>query len=297
MARLAVALALLAFAPGAQARTVTLAYDAVYAHETVVDSAPAGDSVGDRQVADGSLRDLAGTNVGKFQFVCRYVAIVAGDAHEQCTGTGGTADGKISFSGPARKSDVDHSWTFKGVSGALRGARGRGLVHDATMNDSVVIIEAKLARAGAHLSDGVVPRTAANRRFVKRATAACAAEAKALRALPPFPLMDFDPLNPDPSQLPAVGQFFSGPGDARPLERTLIKRLKKLGAPTDGASIWRRVTAGVPKLIAGQTEQINAALASDVPRFVAAVKAGDRIVEPFSFATRAFGTPRCDVTG
>jgi hypothetical protein len=76
----------------------------------------------------------------------------------------------------------------------------------------------------------------------------------------------------------------------------LIKRLKKLGAPPDGASIWRRVTGGLPKLIAGQTEQIDAALASDVARFVAAVKAGDRIVEPYSFATRAFGVARCDVT-
>ena len=295
MARLSLALVVLAFAPVAQARTVTLAYDAVYAHATVVDNAPAGDSVGDRQVADGSLHAYGGKRVGTFRFVCRYVAIVNGDAHEQCTGTGGTADGKISFSGPARKSDVDHTWTFRGVSGALRGARGRGAVHDATGNDSVVVITAKLARP-AHLPDGVVPRVVANRGFIRKATAACAAEHRGLRQLPPFPLNDFDPLNPDPSQLPTVGQFFNGPGDARPLERTLIRRLTKLGRPKVGASIWRAVTRGLPKLIAGQTEQTNAALASDVARFVAAVHGGDRIVEPFSFAARAFGAPGCDVT-
>jgi hypothetical protein len=295
MTRVLAAVAVLAFAASAQARRVTLAYDAVYTHATVVDNAPAGDSVGDRQVAGGSLRDIAGRKVGTFEFVCRYVAIVNGDAHEQCTGTGGTRDGKISFSGPARKSDIDHTWTFKGTSGVLRGAHGRGLVHDATMNDSVVIIDATLARRG-KLPDGVVPRTPANRRFIRRATAACTTEAKGLRALPPFPLTDFDPLDPDPSQLPTVGQFFNGAGDARPLERTLIKRLKKLGKPPDGASIWRRVTGGLPKLIAGQTEQIDAALASDVARFVAAVRAGDRIVEPYSFATRAFGVARCDLT-
>jgi hypothetical protein len=56
------------------------------------------------------------------------------------------------------------------------------------------------------------------------------------------------------------------------------------------------VTSGLPKLIAGQTEQTDAALAADVARFVASVRAGDRIVEPFSFAARAFGAPGCDVT-
>jgi hypothetical protein len=295
MLRVLTVLAVLAFAVPAQARKVTLAFDAVYTHAQVVDNAPAGDSVGDRQVAGGDLRDITGKKVGTFQFVCRYVAIVDGDAHEHCTGTGGTRDGRISFAGPARKSDIDHTWTFKGTTGALSGAHGRGLVHDATMNDSVVIIEATLSRA-AKLPDGEVPRSPANRRFIKRAVAACATEHKALRALPPFPLTNFDPLNPDPSQLPSVGQFFSGPGDARPLERALIKRLKKLGRPTEGAAIWRRVTGGLPKLIAGQTEQTDAALASDVARFVAAVHAGDRIVEPLSFATRAFGAAGCDVT-
>jgi hypothetical protein len=296
MARVLASLAVLCLtASAAQARTVTLAYDAVYAHATVVDNAPAGDSVGDRQVASGSLHAYGGRRVGTFQFVCRYVAIVNGDAREQCTGSGQTADGKIAFSGPARKSDIDHSWTFKGLTGALRGARGRGAVHDATRNDSVVVITARLARP-AHLPDGLVPRSAANRSFIRHATAACAAEHRALRQLPPFPLDNFDPLNPDPAQLPTVGQFFNGPGDARPLERTLIKRLAKLGRPKVGASIWRGVTRGLPKLIAGQTDQTDAALASDVARFVASVHAGDRIVEPFSFAARAFGAPGCDVT-
>jgi hypothetical protein len=280
MTRLLAPLAVLVLAAPAQARTVTLAYDAIYSHAQVVDSAPAGDSVGDRQVVSGKLHSYGGRMVGSFQFVCRYVAIV---------------DGKIDFSGPALKSDQSHSWTFKGVSGALRGAHGHGAVHDATMNDSVVVITATTA-SSARLPDGVVPRTAANRRFIKRATAACATEHRALRKLPPFPFTDFDPLNPDPSQLPPVGQFFSGPADARPLERTLAKALAKLGRPKAGANIWRGVTSGLPKLIAGQTEQTDAALAADVARFVASVHAGDRIVEPLSFATRAFGAPGCDVT-
>lgn len=295
MTRLLAPLAVLVLATPAQARTVTLAYDAVYSHAQIIDRAPAGDSVGDRQVVSGRLHSYGGRTVGSFQFVCRYVAIVNGDAHERCTGTGQTGDGKIEFSGPALKSDQSHSWTFKGVSGALRGAHGHGAVHDATMNDSVVVITATTA-SSARLPDGVVPRPAANRRFIKRATAACATEHRALRKLPPFPFTDFDPLNPDPSQLPAVGQFFGGPGDARPLERTLVKALARLGRPKAGAKIWRGVTSGLPKLIAGQTEQIDAALASDVARFVASVHAGDRIVEPLSFATRAFGAPGCDVT-
>jgi hypothetical protein len=168
-------------------------------------------------------------------------------------------------------------------------------VHDATGNDSVTVITAKGVGPG-RLADGVVPRAAADRRFIRRAVAACADEHRGLRALPAFPFSDFDPLNPDPSQLPAVGRFFSGPGDARPLERTLIKALSKLGRPKVGARIWRAVTSGLPKLIAGQTEQTDAALAADVARFVASVRAGDRIVEPFSFAARAFGAPGCDVT-
>lgn len=294
MARLSVVvLAVLALAAPAKAGTVTLAYDAVYSHARIDDAPPAGDSVGDRQVVDGTLHVVGGRRVGTFQFVCRYAAIVNGDAHERCTGSGRTGDGRIEFSGPARKSDIDHSWTFKGVSGALRGAGGRGAVHDATGNDSVVIITASGAQG--RLPDGVVPRGPANRSFIRRASAACATEHRGLSALPPFPLPDFDPLNPDPSQLPQVGQFFDGPGDARPLERTLLAALVKLGKPKVGASIWRGVTRGLPELIAGQTEQTNAALAGDVARFVAAVHAGDRIVEPFSFAARAFGAPGCDL--
>ena len=272
-----------------------MAYDAVYTHATVVDTAPAGDSVGDRQVAGGTLHAYGGRRVGTFRFVCTYVAIVNGNAHERCSGSGQTADGKLAFSGPARKSEIDHSWKLRGLTGGLRGARGSGAVHDATVDDSVVVITVELAHP-AHLPDGVVPRSPANRRFIRKATAACAAEHRGITRLPPFPLTDFDPLNPDPSQLPKVGQFFNGPGDARPLERTLIKRLAKLGRPRVGANIWRGVTRGLPKLIASETEQTTAALASDVGRFVAAVHAGDRIVEPFSFAARAFGAPGCDVT-
>jgi hypothetical protein len=64
MLRVLSVLAVLAFAVPAQARKVTLAFDAVYTHAQVVDNAPAGDSVGDRQVAGGDLRDVTGKKVG-----------------------------------------------------------------------------------------------------------------------------------------------------------------------------------------------------------------------------------------
>jgi hypothetical protein len=292
----AAAVVLLGFATAAQARTVTLAYDAAFSHAQIVDKAPAGDSAGDRQVVSGTLREAGGRKVGTFSFTCVYVAIVDGDAHERCTGTGGTGDGRIAFRGPARKSDEDHAWTFTGTSGALKGARGTGAVHDPTQHDSIVVITAKLTGHG-RLRDGVVPRPAANRAFMTHVTKDCDATRAAYSKLPPFPFADFDPLNPDPAQLQQVGQFFSGAGDARPPERTLVNRLKALGRPPVASSFWSPVVPAVRTLITSQGKQTTDALNSDVARFVADVRAADLLTEHESFVTRAFGVPRCDFSG
>ena len=279
----------------AHARSVTLVFDAVYRHAKIVDVAPAGDSVGDKQVVSGILRDAAGNRVGRFHFSCVYVKIVAGDAHERCTGAGGSGDGSIRFNGPGVKSDVDHSWTFTGTSGPLTGANGRGRVHDATPNDSVVTMQFSL-RAGVRLPDGVVPRSSANSAFVGGATRACNRARREFSSRPPFPLSNVDPLHPTAAQLRTVGQFFSGPGDARPIEHRLLHALAGLGRPTVGARLWSGFIAAVNRVLANQTRQTTTALAADIPGFIAAVHAGDPLAEAQSVAVRAFGSPSCDLT-
>ncbi len=279
----------------AHARAVTLVFDAVYRHAKVVDTTPVGDSVGDRQVVSGVLTDATGRRVGTFNFSCTYVKIVAGDAHERCTGAGASGDGAIRFSGPAVKSDVDHSWVFTGTSGALKGVHGRGLIHDPTTHDSIVVMEFSLARP-VRFRDGVAPRSAANRTFVRQATRACILAGEAFRRGAPFPLASFDPLHPTAGQLAVVGRYFSGPGDARPIEHRLLGDLGSLGHPPTGTALWRDVISALKHILANQTRQTNAALREDVPGFVAAVRAGDPLAERLSLTTRAFGSPSCDQT-
>lgn len=279
----------------AQARAVALVFDAVYRHAKVVDMLPAGDSVGDRQVVSGVLTDATGRRVGTFNFTCNYVKIIAGDAHERCTGAGANGDGAIRFSGPAVKSDTDHSWAFTGTTGALKGVHGRGLVHDPTIHDSVVVMEFSLTRS-VRFRDGVVPPWTANRTFARHAARGCIQARDAFRRRPPFPLASFDPLHPTAGQLQVVGPYFSGPGDARPIERRLLGDLGSLGDPAVGTALWNDVVAALNQIVANQTRQTNAALETDVPGFVAAVRAGDPLAERLSLTTRAFGSPSCDQT-
>jgi hypothetical protein len=272
-------------------RTVSLYFDAIFTKARFVDKAPAGDSPGDRQIASGPLRDARGRKVGSFSFTCVYKTIVAGDAHERCSGLAKTSDGRIDFAGPAIKSELDHTWSLSG-KGAVRGVSGSVVVHDVGDKESLVTATAHVP-AGVSLRRGVIVRPAANHSYVGRADRACSAAADQFAKLPPFPFSDFDPLNPDPNELPSVGQFFSGPGNGDPIAQKLIADLGALGRPPAQRREWRSLTSAIAGELASADAQKQAALASQVPQFVATVKKGATLYRSRDVAASLFGAYAC----
>jgi hypothetical protein len=71
--------------------------------------------------------------------------------------------------------------------------------------------------------------------------------------------------------LPAVGAFFTGPGDPRPILRALDAGLRKLGPPARDHGPWRLALRARGQELAVIDEQDRAALAGDVPAFVQSV--------------------------
>ena len=264
----AIALALSATAAAASPKQ-TLFFDAVFTK--LASKGPGVDAVGHQQIASGTLRDARGHTVGSFGFTCRWVKILTnGDARERCTGHGKTGDGRLDVSGPSLRDAATHTWSVTGGTGAYRAARGTVVVRDLGTKETLVSI-LLTPRRGVTLHSGVVANPGANATFRKRANARCRDASSALHALPPFPFDDFDPLHPDPSMLPDVGRFFTGPGDPRPTLRALGDQLAALGRPPAQRTEWARLLAARAKELEVIQRQDDAALAADVPAFVASV--------------------------
>ena len=113
-----------------------------------------------------------------------------------------------------------------------------------------------------------------------------------LAALPPFPFANFDPLHPDPSLLPQVGAFFTGPGDPRPTLHALVTKLEALGTPA-AASAWQHVLRAENGAITVRDAQDTAALAADVPAFVRSVEDTVAAERQLALAADGFGATGC----
>ena len=269
----------------------TLFLDAIATH--LGDGGSPANAVGHLQAASGVLRDAHGRAVGRFGFTCRTTAILADtDAREHCAGWGRTADGRIHFAGPSRRSDPVHTWTISAPSDAYRGARGTIVARDLGDRESLLTITIT-PRAAVVLRSGVLHRPRADHAFRGRADALCASAARQLAALPPFPFSTFDALHPDPTLLPAVGQFFTGPHDPRPTLRALDAHLRALGQPRADPDAWGRVLAARAAALAANDEQDEAALAADAPSFVKSVHDAARTFRAVAIAATVFGVGRC----
>ena len=134
----------------------------------------------------------------------------------------------------------------------------------------------------------------------RRITPSAAAPARSARAQPvgslrcqPFPFSTFDPLHPDPSLLPAVGRFFTGPDDVRPTLLTLDAHLGALGQPPADAGAWRRVLAARTAALAVHDEQDQAALTADPPAFIKSVHDVERTFRAVAITATVFGVSQC----
>jgi hypothetical protein len=290
-----VALAALAAAPVlaeavASNQAQTLVLDAVF--DDMRAAGPGPSHVGHQQIASGSLDGADGRRVGSFSFTCTWTMVGPGGARERCRASALTADGELDAAGPAASDSVTHTWSVTGGTGAYRGAAGTVLVRD--LGDRESLITATLTTHGhVALRAGRVNRPRADETFTARANGLCQAAAERLAMLPPFPLVHFDPLHPDPSSLPAVGAFFTGPGDPRPILRALITELHGLGEPAAGRDTWRSVLAARRHVLAVMAEQDRAALGGDVHAFVRSVEASAASFRQVAISAMVFGVTRC----
>ena len=233
--------------------------------------------------------------MGRVAVTCRWIQILTGgDARERCAGSGRTAEGRVDFAGPARWSSATATWAITRGTGAYRGARGTLLSRDLSDTESLAIFTIT-PRNGVFLRVGMVARPPANTRFIARANHLCTSASRQLAALPPFPFPDFDPLHPDPTLLPQVGAFFTGPGDARPILRTLDARLRGLGRPPLERRAWTHTLDARAAALAVINRQDHAALAADVPGFVNRVNDSTTAFRRMAINTAVFGTTQCIV--
>ena len=273
------------------ARPRTILFDARFTVQRT--AGPDANRVGHRQIASGVLRNSIGRPVGQFGFTCVWTRVLAGgDALERCAGFGATADGRLVVAGTSRESEAVHFWKLMGESGAYRGARGTVLVRDVGDRESLITATVT-PRAGTVLHAAVVIRPAANATLIARADQICTRASRQLAALPPFPFSNFDPLHPDPALLPQVGAFFTGPGDPRPIFRTLNARLRALGQPPAAAGWWARMLHARRAELAVINAQDRAALASDTPAFVRSVRDSISAFRQIAITATVVGTTRC----
>ena len=98
--------------------------------------------------------------------------------------------------------------------------------------------------------------------FAERADAACAPYKKYDRAHS-FSAEGFNRFDPDPKDLPAIGEFL----DANPRHRTLVSDLQALGEPKTGGTAWKAVKNDI---VAGEDlakKQISSARRADAAGF------------------------------
>lgn len=98
--------------------------------------------------------------------------------------------------------------------------------------------------------------------FVAKANAICAT-AVAKHGGAKLPVANFDPLHPDPGDLPAIGQYFARYGGAT----TTAAQLDALDAPRKHQGDWTKLRALVDEVATNARLQISAAEQSDIPAF------------------------------
>ena len=121
--------------------------------------------------------------------------------------------------------------------------------------------------------------------------------AAAVRAAPrAVPVPSFEPLHPDRSKLPAIGRYFERTS-ALPMLRRELAQLRALGTPPKDQADWQRLLAAKQSSLTEIARQYQAALKTDVPTFVATVRALTTAQGQERTAASGFGAPGCAPPG
>jgi hypothetical protein len=254
---------------------------------------PRGELPGHVDSATGIVRDVTGREVGRFSSTCTVLKRIGkNDALQRCTGMGATPDGRLAFDGTVRASAKTPTESISGLSGAYQRARGTITNYGVSPNETLVVIAA-VPRPGVTLRVGAVARPPANAVFRTRADAACAAAARKLTKLRPFPFFDFTSRRPNAQLLTKLGRAQTGPQDARPALRALIRQLSALGKPPADPVVWAAFLARQNDVVTAYNAVDRAALAANVDAFVKAVHQGAAAERESAVEAVVFGVPSC----
>lgn len=279
--------------------TQTLVFNAI-ADGSFVDKPPTGPSPGDIELTKAKLVDSHGRVVGTARSACVFTKQTADDMLERCSDSAKTREGRVTLTGVGHLNSMNPPWKVTGKSGAYKGVHGTlvfstdipldpGVPIAPGRGFSVGVIEARVTRP---LKIGVVPRPAANSRFIRRANALCGAAQTKVQQMGPFPFDNFDPFHPDPQVLPKVGQFFSQPA-RQGIPSALLEHLQHLGKPPASRGAWKNVLKARRTLMANEASQVKAALANDAPAFTKTVYEQSRDYNQLVFASAVFGVQNC----
>jgi hypothetical protein len=159
---------------------------------------------------------------------------------------------------------------------------------------AAVIALAAACSTSPRLTSGTASRTATanHAAFLTEINHVCA-HSIAAHASHPFPLADFNPEQPDPSQLPTVGNYFARYGR---LPQT-VATLHGLTPPTEDAAAWHRLLAITDEMRANVIRQISAARAKAVSSFVTTVHTARQLTDQLNRAGASFGLSSSSACG
>ncbi|MGZ4314461.1 MAG: allene oxide cyclase barrel-like domain-containing protein [Gaiellaceae bacterium] len=126
--------------PAAAGNPQALHFTAKTTQSRLVDQAPAHASLGDEQIASGTLLNGESKPVGRFGFTCTWVGIDAGQVLEHCSGEGSLPGGQLTFAGMSQPGTVEHTLAVTGGTGVYQTARGQIQLHDRNNNQTLVTV-------------------------------------------------------------------------------------------------------------------------------------------------------------
>ena len=127
--------------------------------------------------------------------------------------------------------------------------------------------------------------------FAATAVAACQHALESKRAWTAFPVVGFDPSQPDPADFPVVAAWLES--QVAPTFEAWLDGLTRLGAPPSGQEAWGDVLSAIDTIVDLNAQQVASAKTDDVDGFVEARDELAAIQPELERASEAAGVPTC----
>ena len=137
-------------------------------------------------------------------------------------------------------------------------------------------------------ADSTAP--AVGSQFQHEALAVCRAALTQKHAEGPFPYPDFNPSQPDPSELPGVAPFFT---KAIATYMTWLHGMQALGQPPGGRAAWADLLKAIGMQLHLHQDQRAAALRNDTATFSSDYQKGFKTIDDLQRAADAAGISAC----